>query len=79
MSLLSYWDGSAMHLEDLRLHLDTRLDKLEDKLDNHLERIAKSEASIEWLKGHVRVSISILLASLTGLATVAYQFLGGKP
>lgn len=63
-----------MDLNDLREHLDGRLDKIEDKLNNHLERISKSETSIEWLKGHLKLSLSLLLAALSGMAGAIYQY-----
>ncbi len=64
-----------MQLNELKEHLDARLDKIEDKLDNHLERISKAEASIEWIKGHLRVSVSIFIAALTGMAGALYTYL----
>lgn len=64
-----------MEIKDLRDHLDERIDRLENKLDDHLGRISKAEESIEWLKGHVKVSISILLAFVTGLVGAFYKFI----
>jgi hypothetical protein len=53
---------------DLRDHLDARLDRIEGKLDSHLDRISKSEEAIVWLKGHVRLATVIGLAALGALA-----------
>jgi hypothetical protein len=39
--------------------MDGRFDALETKLDNHLERISKTEVAIEWLRGHVRLVTTI--------------------
>lgn len=64
-----------MNLNDLQSHLDSRLDRLEDKLDNHLERISRAETSIEWLRGHANIATTLLITALSGLAAVAYQFL----
>lgn len=64
-----------MELQNLREHLDSRLDKLEDKLDNHVERISKAEASIEWLRGHVKVMTLIAVALMSGMASAIYQYL----
>lgn len=71
-----------MQLSELKAHLDGRLDKIEDsvryldqKLDNHLERISKAEASIEWIRGHLKVSVSILIAALIGMAGALYNYL----
>ena len=51
-----------MELEILRQHMDARFDRLEDKVDNHLERLSKAEAAIEWLKGHVKFTTAVGLA-----------------
>jgi hypothetical protein len=66
-----------MDLFNLKDHLDGRLDKLEGKLDNHLERISRAETSIEWIRGHLKISISILVAALTGMAGVLFNYLKG--
>lgn len=67
-----------MEINDLKQHLDTRLDKLEGKLDNHLERISKAEVSIDWLRGHVKISTTFVLSALTGLALAVYQLITNK-
>lgn len=64
-----------MEIKDLRDHLDDRIDRLETKLDDHLGRISKAEESIEWLKGHVKISISVLLAFISGLVGAFYKFI----
>ena len=48
-------------LSDLRDHIDNRFDKLDDKLTSHLDRISKTEESIIWLKGHVKISTTLLI------------------
>jgi hypothetical protein len=63
-----------MELDSLKEHLDRRLDKLEDKLDDHLERISKAETSIEWIRGHLKVSLSIAVAAVTGLAGAIFTY-----
>lgn len=74
-----------MELRDLKEHLDSRLDKIEsqlekadEKLDNHLERISKAEADISWLRGHTKLVMTLILTALGGAATAAYQLLTGK-
>lgn len=67
-----------LNLNDLREHLDDRLDKLEGKLDNHLERISKAETSIDWIRGHLKVSLTIAITIVTGLAGTLFKyFIGG--
>ena len=65
----------SMDLRNLQDHIDSRLDRLENKIDNHLERISKAEASLEWVQGHVKVVTSILVAALGGLVSAVYTYL----
>ena len=50
------------HLDDRFDSLDRRLDRVELKLDDHLSRLSTAEASIEWLKGHAKLTVTIILA-----------------
>lgn len=68
----------AVDLRELREHLDDRLDTIEDKLDDHLERIAKAETNIQWLSGHAKIVVSIVTATLGGLALAVYQLITNK-
>ena len=49
-------------LVNLMIH---RLDKIEEKLDKHLEQVSINKADITWLRGHVNVQLSFIL-SLAG-------------
>ncbi len=57
-----------MSESELKKHLDTRfdsvddrLDRVEAKLDDHLQRLSSAEASIEWLRGHAKLSVTVVL------------------
>jgi hypothetical protein len=54
--------------------IEKKLDSLSDKIDNHLERLAKLETSVSWLRKHVNtvtgVGVSTIL--LTIGATLKY-------
>jgi hypothetical protein len=63
-----------MEVNSLKEHLDQRLDKLENKLDDHLQRISKAETSIEWIRGHLKVSLSIAIALVTGLVGALFTY-----
>lgn len=63
-----------MELQSLRDHLDSRLDKIEDKLDNHLERIATAETSIEWIRGHIKFMVSLSVALAGSIGTAIYRY-----
>lgn len=54
---------------DIQLQqMDEKLDRIESKLDNHLERISKAEESIDWVKGFIKLTFSAILAIGSGIA-----------
>lgn len=53
------------HEEFQRLH--QRFDKLEDKLDNHLERLSKAEEALLWMKGHLNLASALFVAAFGAL------------
>lgn len=67
-----------LQISELKEHLDTRLDRIEEKLGDHLERISKAEEAITWIKGHLKISVSLLLAALSGVTGALYQYLSHK-
>ena len=64
-----------MKLEDLDSKIQDRFDRVEDKLDSHLDRIAKNEAGLEWIKGHLKISLTFLFAGLGGAISFIIKFL----
>ena len=50
--------------------IEEKMDRLDRKLDNHLERIARAETSIQWLKW--TVSLLLGVASTAALALAKY-------
>lgn len=66
--------------QELRNHLDHRFDsvderlsRVEDKLDDHLGRLHSAEASIEWLRGHAKLTTTIILAVGGFLASLYFR------
>lgn len=55
--------------------LETRLERIEGKLDDHLQRVSAAERDIEWLRGHVRTATAIVLAGLAGMAAILSRWL----
>jgi hypothetical protein len=53
--------------------IEHKLDALNSKLDNHLERISKAETAISWLKWALSV-----LVSLSGVAALALTKISDK-
>lgn len=58
------------NLNDRFDDLGSRLDRIETKLDNHLERVTKAESDISWLRGHVKLATAIFLAIVGTLGTI---------
>ncbi len=54
-----------MNHDELLTAIDKRLDKIEDKLDKHLEIVATNKADIVWLRGSVKL-IATFIISLAG-------------
>lgn len=61
------------HIDDRFDKLDNRLERVELKLDDHLSRLSRAEASIEWLKGHARLVLTIVLAAAGFLASLYFS------
>lgn len=73
-----------MDIQELYLHIDAKLDKLEsrlerieDKQDLHLDRISSAEASIQWLRGMVKFGGSLAIAIVSAVVTLIYNTLIG--
>jgi hypothetical protein len=47
--------------------IENKLDKIDNKLDNHLERIAKAEV---WINGHTTVLAFVVTALLSVLSLI---------
>lgn len=54
-----------MDLHELRDHIDQRFDRLEDKVDGHSDRISRSEVSIEFISGNIKMWGAIFLAVIS--------------
>jgi ribosome-associated translation inhibitor RaiA len=53
-----------MELIDLQQHIDKRIDKLEKKLDRHIEVTTTNAADLAWVKGSVKISITLAIAMI---------------
>jgi hypothetical protein len=49
--------------------LNRRLDRIEEKLDKHLEQVSTNTADIQWIRGYVRLSGILIVSLLGGVAT----------
>lgn len=46
---------------ELKNHIDARLDKLEGKLDDHMQRITKVETEVNYLRGSIKYGLTIIV------------------
>lgn len=51
----------------------SQLNRIESKLDQHLDRISATEEAIKWMKGSIKISVSILLAAIGWLVTITMK------
>lgn len=58
--------------------IEQRLDRIEGKLDNHLERVAKVEEAVEGMRGHIRLILSAITAVVTTGIMVLVQLIKGR-
>ena len=58
------------HLDRRLDAIDNRLERVEDKLDDHLSRLSHAEASVEWLRGNVKLILKIVIACAGTIATL---------
>lgn len=49
-----------------RIH--NKLDRIDNKLDNHLSRLSKAEEAIIWIRGHLKITTAFGLAAFSAAA-----------
>ena len=64
---------SQMDHSELAVRLEKRLDKIEEKLDKHLELVAQHKVELEWTKGYIRVSIALFTTLIGGTAASLFR------
>ena len=62
-----------MDHEQLAKRLEKRLDTIESKLDRYLETSATQTNDIKWVKGYIKVSLSVIIAIATGLVSTIFK------
>lgn len=53
--------------------LEGKLDTIDNKLDDHLARLSVAETSIEFIKGHLKITLTFALAVITALLGAIVQ------
>lgn len=58
--------------------IENKVDEMDRKLDDHLERLSKAESSIEWLKGHVKITVTLIMTALMSAVGYIVKMFGDK-
>ena len=61
----------SRELKDRFDKVDQKLDIIDNKLDDHLQRLTAAETAILFIKGHLKISLSVAIA-IIGTLVVAY-------
>ena len=63
----------SMSHEDLARIIEKRLDKIETKIDAHMEAVSTNKADIQWVKGFVKLNLSGLMAVIGAFAAAVFK------
>lgn len=63
---------------DWQDRIENKLDQINIKLDNHLERLSHAEEAIIWMKGHIKIVTTLAITVIGLIVTAMMQFIGGK-
>jgi len=63
----------VLNHEELYQKLDSRLTRIENKLDTYLENSIKNTTNITWLQGYVKVSLSLFITLIGATATALFK------
>ena len=64
-----------MNHEELYTRLEHRLDRIEDKLDQHLRATSGHESDLKWLQGYVRLSMVLFITLAGAVATALFPII----
>lgn len=62
-----------MNHQELAARLERRLDKIEQKLDKHLETTTTHESDLKWVKGYIKFSLTSLIALVGAVSTALFK------
>lgn len=50
-----------------------QLDRIEAKLDKQIERVSAAEEAIRWMKGSIKLTISLIIAATGSIISFFYK------
>lgn len=57
-----------MDLQEIK----SQLNRIEDKLDSHVERIVKVEVEMHGVKGFIKTGLGLIIAAISGLVSMFF-------
>ena len=61
-----------MELNKLRDEMNSRFDRLDDKLDKVMESSSKNESDISWMKGFGKFFVTLFISVITGIISLIF-------
>jgi hypothetical protein len=55
--------------------VEARLERIEIKLDDHLQRVSKAETDISWLRGHVQIATTVFISTVGFLLAALWKYI----
>ena len=72
-------------LKEIQEIFDKRFDRVEEKVDQTNQKLdkfsevaIKNKADIEWVRGYIKTTLTILITLITAAVTVVASFFTGK-
>lgn len=62
-----------MDHEELAERLEARLDKIEAKLDRHIQITTENEVDLRWVKSTIKLTITAILGLMGAVATTLVE------
>lgn len=53
--------------------IDSRLERIEGKLDNYLERTTRVEEGLATVRGHIKLAITVAIATVSAILTAVFK------
>lgn len=69
-------ESLLQHLDKRFDRLDTQLNHLDSKLDDHLGRISKAETELSWIKGAGKFVLTLIISALGFIAQAVWNITG---
>ncbi len=62
-----------MDHEELARRIEIRLDKIEEKLDRHIQVTTENEIDLRWVKGSIKLALSAILGLMGAVSATLVE------